>query len=455
MNQDERLPNPVQWAEGMLLAPQHFQQNQIYYEMQMKTMLQSSRAYYWGLQSLEVDTGALLAGRVVLRKLQGIMPDGLALSYNAERDKALELDLTGEEESVTEVGKPIRVCIAVPVRTPGSASSRAPLRRFESVQGDAVPDENTGEDKMQVHRLRPLLKLRIVDTAQRFVQLPILELRRDADGSFKLTDYVPPLLRVTLDPWLEQESLGQQIERVLTKVRQKAIMLTGLVTSGQVRTGSVLENAHRATIERLVSQLPAVEMLLVSGAAHPFDIFLELSRLVGEVASINTNPVPDKLTRYQHDDLYPALCEAKDYIADTLELIKLNYQRFPFDYNDKGYFSLRLEGDMISDPLCLAAEVKPGRSVADLLQWLKSCRIASVSEQKKLAKERQKGAKPEFVDGFPGLEISANESRVLFTIESKTHVVPNEEFVILSMDRNKRELTPQAINLIRPNTRER
>ena len=64
----------VVWQEGMLLRPQHFQQNDRYFEHQLKSRSRLQDIYPWGFFSLEIDRqflgmaadqpGDLVAGRL-------------------------------------------------------------------------------------------------------------------------------------------------------------------------------------------------------------------------------------------------------------------------------------------------------------------------------------------------------------------------------------------------------
>ena len=58
----------VVWQEGMLLRPQHFQQNDRYYDYQLKTRTQKLDSYAWGFFELEIDRQFLNMGKLVVSK---------------------------------------------------------------------------------------------------------------------------------------------------------------------------------------------------------------------------------------------------------------------------------------------------------------------------------------------------------------------------------------------------
>ena len=55
------------WKEGMLLRPQHFQQNDRYYEHQLNMRTRLSSPYSSGFFNLEMDTSYLKLTKVVVR----------------------------------------------------------------------------------------------------------------------------------------------------------------------------------------------------------------------------------------------------------------------------------------------------------------------------------------------------------------------------------------------------
>src|SRR3990167_5026407 len=76
----------VVWQEGMLLRPQHFQQNDRYHDYQLKTRTQKLDSYAWGFFELEIDRQFLNMGKLVVSKASGILPDGTLFDIGAERE---------------------------------------------------------------------------------------------------------------------------------------------------------------------------------------------------------------------------------------------------------------------------------------------------------------------------------------------------------------------------------
>ena len=87
----------VVWQEGMLLRPQHFQQNDRYYDHQLKARTQKLGSYAWGFLNLEIDRQFLNMGKLVLSQASGILPDGTLFELGSEREP-LALDSMSFEQ---------------------------------------------------------------------------------------------------------------------------------------------------------------------------------------------------------------------------------------------------------------------------------------------------------------------------------------------------------------------
>jgi type VI secretion system protein ImpJ len=188
-------PDAVQWSEGMLLSPQHMQQNDIYWHGQLRSRLASLVPDYWGLLALSIDGRALGEGLLVVQSLSAVLPDGLPVAWPLADERraklSLQLDLPAD-------GSRVRVWVGVPRRGGDAARQDGFMQRYDSLPGEPMADENTGSNPMPVARLRPNLSL-IADESMlaRFSACPLLEVYRDADGHVRLGRFHPPALRLS------------------------------------------------------------------------------------------------------------------------------------------------------------------------------------------------------------------------------------------------------------------
>src|SRR6202000_957120 len=86
----------VEWFEGMLLSPQHFQLMSARVDSLVAWQTLAAAPFSWGVRRLVLDTGLLPTGLLRILALAAIMPDGTAVSYAAEAAEHGRLELSLE-----------------------------------------------------------------------------------------------------------------------------------------------------------------------------------------------------------------------------------------------------------------------------------------------------------------------------------------------------------------------
>ena len=76
------IPEAVQWHEGMLLSPQHFQLAARRAEALAGYLLEAAAPFCWGVQRLQIDAGLLLEARVRVVELEAVL-----LGWTPRRDR--------------------------------------------------------------------------------------------------------------------------------------------------------------------------------------------------------------------------------------------------------------------------------------------------------------------------------------------------------------------------------
>ena len=132
----QRPSLPVQWHEGMLLSPQHFQQDAIHQATESALKAYLSEPMSWGVERLAFDNALLGGGRIRVLSLRAVFPDGTPVWYEAEEDPPLELDAadalsqTTDEPSADSAGRRVRgPSGSVPI-SPRATGSRPCLRGY-------------------------------------------------------------------------------------------------------------------------------------------------------------------------------------------------------------------------------------------------------------------------------------------------------------------------------------
>lgn len=397
------LPDPVQWSEGMLLSPQHLQQNDIYWHAQLRHQLACAGPNFWGVRKLAVQ---LVQETINISELDAVLPNGVALRYpgNAARrpEPLLQLDVS----ACAAGGPPLRLWLLVPERGAGAANHGDPDRRYDSLPGIPTADENTGDGDIAVGRLqlRYALVLALACPSSAQGACPLLELERDAQGLLRIRDYLPPMLGLASSAHLGARSLQEQFnahhETWWSQAQQLFAEASGFTPDGKLNSGGV---RNLAVARQLASALPALSVLL-DDATHPERLYQALAGIVGHVAQFAASPVPLRMTPYRHENCLPQFQAAWRYINDTLavefERIRQDrlrapqpdYEILPFQAHGEGGFGCKLPPD-IDSSLIIEIKRKEGQSIEDTGRWLTQADIAGVSLIPQLQRQRMPGAR--------------------------------------------------------------
>ena len=372
-------PDLIQWHEGMLLTPQHFQQLSSRTESQIQELAARYVPFYWGVRRFEYDAGQLSSGVLTVLALDAVMRDGFHVQLAAERD-VLQLDLRPLASRLRQA--PLLVHLAMPLAVGHVAGT---MRRFSSYEGDPVVDDNTGDGSVSIPRLRPCLSL--IEGAEppaRFVSFPLIEVRCEGE-TFLPTAFTPPTLSVTTS-----STLGRLCASVAARLRAKA---TVLAEKAMVAPQSVSAAEARSQLACLVTALPAFEALTRTELAHPFALYLELCRVAGHVAVLGRSPLPPVFAAYTHDDPGRSFDQVVQFILRSIdEGVPDTVRRFTFQQEADAF---RLPADPAWSTAfgwgSLSRVVLAARcdaSEADATAWGENCVIGGESAIKSLLARR-------------------------------------------------------------------
>ncbi|MFO6419208.1 type VI secretion system baseplate subunit TssK [Hylemonella sp. W303a] len=401
----DSLPEAVQWTEGMLLSPQHFQQQDIYWQSQLQHLLALQQPHGWGLVSLEFDPAALAQHVLRVIRLHAVTPDGLVVQFPGHHESSLELNLAKLDWTQESLQ---RVSLAVPRRERGAATPGSAIQRFDPVPGTLESDETLPDSKVEVSRLRPRLELLAGPVPPRYAAVPLLDVFRDPVGSLRLGVYVPPALRLDAGEFLDDKDPMRRVRRLIDTVRVKLRDLAGS-RRPEDNASRLTEDAQRTLMvaRGLAVMLPSMELMVANPATHPHALYLELSRMVGQMAVLATNPTPPVLKPYQHEDVRPGIEQMLDFLEGRLALISPMYEAMFFERESEFRFSRLMAQGTTVEQFIVELRPRPGQDAQALARWLGQCTIGREDMLMELQRRRLPGATcvPVSARELPGLNV--------------------------------------------------
>ncbi|CAO3359767.1 type VI secretion system baseplate subunit TssK [Azospirillum palustre] len=443
MTEARDIPEAIAWHDGMLLAPQHFQQQALRNERLLTYHAGHARPFHWGVVHFQVDRVNLVSGLVRIRELEAIMPDGLIVHHGGDSTEPLEVDISAYADPVGQTQ--ITIHLVIPQALADRAPGPGEISRFLSVEGRPVPDLNGGEE-VAIARLRPRLGLFATTgpnqkPPQKFVSMPVAQatFRNDA---FVLTDFVPPTLSVTAN-----SALGRLGGEIVRRVREKALFLAERSGVGTGNAATELADAARTEIRSLVTGLPPLEAQLAVGVSHPFDVYLSLCTLAGHLSAFANGAVPAKLSRYDHDDPMSAYGEVRDFILRMIDRVKEGVARIPFTF-EAGMFGLVMEEAWLKGRLVIGVRGPAAATVGEVAAWMENCIVASHSKLETLSGLRVKGADRIALDDSGESGVAAPRGVVPFeVVVDPRYIVPGERLEIWNPDSIGSRFRPAEITL--------
>ena len=306
----------VVWQEGMLLRPQHFQQNDRYFEHQLKSRSRLQDIYPWGFFSLEVDRQFLGMGKLVLSQASGVLPDGSLFELDASREP-LALDIPPNTAATP-------VYLALPLVTGNHIESRRSeqqdvLARYRA-QDQEVADSNAGDVTVsQVSCGRPDFRLLLGEQQndQAFVKLKVAEIfDTSPDGVISLDqDFSPTFLHVQASSYLLS-----CLKEVISLLGHR-----GDILAERVRAAGKLGNTEVGDflMLQLVNRYePQLRHYLSLEQMHPELLYRELVGLLGELATFAADHKRPRLDgRYLHNDQAASFRKLMEALRQVLSMV--------------------------------------------------------------------------------------------------------------------------------------
>ncbi len=438
MTDGRDLPDAIQWHEGMLLAPQHFQQADLRNEGLLHYHVSVASPFHWGVRLLEVDSRALASGIFQVTQIEAVLPDGTLVT------EPLQVDLNLFAQSMGGRGV-LTIHLAVPARRGPAEPIAGSVPRYESVEGYPVADEHLGEGSLRIPRLRPAATLLVADTpAEKYTSFPLAKVKVQQEN-YSLTEFVPPVLQA--------DAVGypaSATSELVRGIREKAKFLSDKIraSSAMAKRGQVDE--LQGTVEKLFAGLPELEALLAVSGVHPFPLYLATCSLAGRLAGLTPGLLPHGFAAYDHNDPRATFGEVLDFCQRMVDSVEQAYQVIPFQF-ERDAFRLKLRPGWAGGTAVIGAAGAPGASETSVLSWIMESRIGTTDKIRSIEERRIRGASRVRIDSDDDLGLVPSSGVLLFRIQMDPEFVTPNDVLLIShpAERQGRE-RPAEIVLFAP-----
>jgi len=323
--------NKVIWSEGMFLQPQHFQQHDRHLAAQAQARATSTSPYGWGFVALQLDSAALVLGKIALQSARGVMPDGVAFDIPGQDAAPAALDVPADARDEL-------VVLALTLQRPGVAESDAEGDAVSMPPRFLVSEVDVGDTNVTGERAAPVqigrLNLRLLlarDAAEGYATLGLCRIvERRADNRVVLdTQWIPP----TLDAG-GNELLAGYLRELHGLLHQRGEALAArLAQPGRAGVGEI---ADFLLLEAVNRQEPLFAQLRQTSMLHPRDFYFTGASLAGDLATFRDRRRPAPLPAYQHDDPQRCFKPLMDDLRQSLSMV-LEQTAIPIELQDRKY----------------------------------------------------------------------------------------------------------------------
>jgi type VI secretion system protein ImpJ len=356
---------PVLWAKGTLLTPQHLQQHDLFLESLLSFRLENLSFRPWGFAKLQIDQEALAGGAFALHSASGIFPDGLLFDIPAsdQGPEPRQLSFTGDQ-------KVINVHLAVPAYRPGGQNISSLANGIDarySADAIGVRDETTGTSERLLQVARKNLRfLTGEETRASVPSLRIARIRKAPGGALELDNqYIPPLLDIAASTSLM--SILRGLFEILNARRSD---LSGMrrQKNRSLADFPVADIANFWLLYTINSWLPEIRHQFETRRGHPEHSFRVLSMLAGALTTFSQTVRLDDLPVYEHDNLGECFRNLDSQIREMLKAGVGNFVSIPLKQTAPFIYAARIDDEKLlrNTKMYLAISAEAGE--ADVIQ---------------------------------------------------------------------------------------
>jgi len=352
---DQRHGAGVHWHEGLFLQPHHLQ------HLQRQVLHQESRnrrlawTYPYGVIDAKLSADALENMLVRFDQLRVVMPSGLEVNFPDNADiPALDIKRVFEASSdsfMVNLGVPLWYATRGNTIEDTSEDDWRIKRIYRVSEVDQV-DENTGENAKPVLVRRINARLLFDDDDRSDIEVvPLLRIGHATGEEVGLPRqdpaFIPPCLVLGGSVTLRElvRDLAHQVE---ASRKELVVQVTRGGFSVDTMRGVQFEQVIRLrTLNRFSATLP---QLVQAPGVTPFDMYLELRVLLGELAALHPDRDQFEVAKYDHDNPAIAFNELSSKIRALLKgSVAASFMHAPF-VKEAGIMVLTMTEEQLTKP---------------------------------------------------------------------------------------------------------
>lgn len=292
------LDSKVVWSEGMFLNPQHFQQQERYFERYVEGKCSAYGAYAWGVHEFQIDQQLLKLGKISLLSAKGVFPDGTPFSIPDKDGPPPVFEVPANTHETI-------VCLALPVRRPGAVEILSDddfqgAARYLCAKIEARDTSIDGGDSVTLDIGKPRVRLLLEsDDQSGYTSIGLVRVSEAREDRNVVLDnqYIATCLDCMASP-----RLSGFLSELVGLLHHRGESIAGRLADTQ--RGGTAEIADYMLLQVVNRLEPLVTHMAQLKGLHPLQLYHELLQMVGELSTfVMKNKRPPQFQPYLHDKL--------------------------------------------------------------------------------------------------------------------------------------------------------
>lgn len=366
------------WSEGMFLQPQHFQQQDRYFEFIFRNYLSLFHSYSWGFDNLELDHSLLPLGKIGIKQCRCLFPDGTFIDIPSNASAPCPLELPANITNCT-------LFLAIPLRRtdfPEVTDTHDTINPIRYVAVSKLIHNNTSDlvnDTTSVTVGDPRLTLVTSTNNTAYCYLAIAHVKQIVPGKGIILSetFIPPLLNSN-----QNSILQGYMNELLTLLIHRAEILAVRVAG--IDEGGISELADFILLQLMNRYIPLLNSITQSSPNHPFQVYHIFSQLLAEMTTFARKNAQQP-TPYDHTNLEQTFTSLITTLRESfLLIINQNAQSLPVELHKPGLWIVKIPNKELLETadfiLAVRAYVTPDELRQELPKILKVSSFEDITD---------------------------------------------------------------------------
>jgi len=267
----------IVWREGLFIRPQHFQQNSFYMMSELMQRTRNLGANMWGIFDMEIDKSNLSLGKILIRHISGLMPDGTLFDISDNEQ------LLGREIRESDVGEDLYLSLPLAIANSKEVyfeHDEEKPTRYKAKAISKIPNLNMGEESHAdlTYSEFNFKILKKAELKEGYTSVKITRVKEvSTDGQVTLDNsYEPTFLHLH-----KARAITTGLQDIIATLQYRSEQIASKLGDNSLETTELGDYLMLQLVNKAYSRL---HFYTTQSQLHPADLFLEINSIIAELA---------------------------------------------------------------------------------------------------------------------------------------------------------------------------